>query len=114
MPEKYQGRTRVRRRIRSLGACGIVQPIRKSRISQPGSDGHDCPMLGVLHEWNLAQSLNHCVVVHQDRRLMLSYLWDRFLKGGRKMELLVRPIARQVLNTTINGAILLNDSRTPD
>src|SRR5690554_871793 len=49
-----------------------VRAIGEARVAEPGSDRHHAPMLDVLHEGQLAQSLHYGVVVHEDRRLMLA------------------------------------------
>ena len=42
-------------------------------------------MLDVAHERQLAQSLHHGVVVHDDRGFMLADFWNRFVDFGRQV-----------------------------
>jgi len=53
-----------------------LRAIGETRVAQAGSNGEDAPVLHVLHEWHLAQTLHHGIVVHEDYRLMSAHPGD--------------------------------------
>src|SRR5581483_7104488 len=71
-------------------------------------------MLNIAHERNLAEALDHRVVVDKDHGLVTVDLRDCLPECGREMETVAGPIAREVLHATIEGSVLVNQSRTTD
>src|SRR5260370_39278806 len=80
------------------GARGrlLVLAIGKSHIAQTGADRKHAPMVDVLHVRDLAQALDHRVVVHDHDRLMAFETRQPPDKLGREIEILTFPVARQV------------------
>ena len=52
-------------------------PVSKQRIAEAGADGEHGPFVDVPHEWHLARSLDHGVVVHHDRGVEIADGRDR-------------------------------------
>src|SRR5262245_10792175 len=66
--------------------------VGEAGIAEAGADRDHAPVLGVLHERPLAQSLHDRVVVHEDRGLVLADGGDRLAQLGRQMESLAFPV----------------------
>src|SRR5258707_6737316 len=98
------------------GARGrlLVLAIGKSHIAQTGADRKHAPMVDVLHVRDLAQALDHRVVVHDHDRLMAFETRQPPGKLGREIEILTFPVARQVLATVHDDPTLVDQARTAD
>src|SRR5262249_12540546 len=70
-----------------------LRAIGEARVAEAGSDGQDAPVLHVLHERHLAQTLHHAVVVHERDRLVSADLGNGLTQACRKVEAIALPIA---------------------
>src|SRR5262245_13933950 len=90
----------------------LLRAIVEARVAQAGSDCQDPPVLHVLHERHLAQTLHHGVVVHERDRLVSADLGNGPTQVGGKVEAIALPIAGQVLCATGDRAVLFDHART--
>src|SRR6266550_4992511 len=70
-----------------------LRAIGEGRVAEAGPDGQDPPVLDVLHERHLAQTLHHGVVVHEHHRLVSADLGNGPTQLGGKVEAVALPIA---------------------
>jgi hypothetical protein len=69
---------------RELGRGGAVGfAIAETRVTKPGSDRQNAPALYVLHIGDLAQPLDHRIVVQNNRRFMIADLRDHLVDANR-------------------------------
>ncbi len=61
--------------------------IREARVTETGTDGQHAPGFGILHKRNLAQALDHCIIMHRHRRWMLVVDGNGFCDPVRQVEL---------------------------
>src|SRR3954454_1563943 len=67
--------------------------IAKARIAEAGADRQHAPALDLRHERRLAQSLHHCIIVHDHMRIVIADRWDRLDDLARQVEFSALPIA---------------------
>src|SRR5260370_21691294 len=94
--------------------CLFVLAIGKSRVAQTGADREYAPVVDVLHLRDLAQALDHRVVVHDHDRLMTFEARQPPGELGRELEVLAFPVARQILAALHYDATLVPQARTAD
>src|SRR5215467_661064 len=89
-----------------------LRAIGEARVAEAGSDGQDAPVLHVLHERHLAQTLHHAVVMHERDRLVSADLGNGPTQACRKVEVIALPIAGKILCATGNRAVLFDHAWT--
>src|SRR5438552_16182678 len=88
--------------------------VGEAGVAQTRADGQHAPTLHVLHERDLGESLHDAIIVHDDDRVVVADLGDRFDETCRQIELAALPIARQVLRALFDRAVTLDDSWARD
>lgn len=86
-------------------------PIREHSVSEPGADDEHCPALDIRHERQLAQSLNHSVVVQHDRDRFLADRGDAVPQAIGERKAAALPVAGQILAALLDRAVAADNSR---
>jgi hypothetical protein len=91
---------------------GVIRPspVCKSGIAEASADCHHSPTLYVAHERCLTQSLYDRVVVHQHKHFVAVDLRNSLAQKPRQIEAFVLPVARQILPSFLDRAILPDQS----
>src|SRR6476620_1550486 len=92
----------------------FLAAIGEAGVAEAGPDREHAPALDVLHEGDFGKSLHHAVIMHQHRRVVLADLRNPFHQTCGQIELAALPIARQVLRTLFDRAVLVDDAGTGD
>ena len=82
--------------------------VGEARIAKAGADGQHAPMLDILHERHLAQTLHHGVIVHHHHGLVSADLRNRLDAAPRQVEPAAFPVAGQVLAALGDRAVVLD------
>ena len=95
-------------------AFALAVTVGEAGVAQSGADRQYAPTLHVLHEGDLGESLHDAVVVHNDDRVVLADLGDRFDETCRQIELAALPIAQQILRALLDPPVALDDAWARD
>src|SRR5438552_2948729 len=95
-------------------ALFLVLSIGEAGVAETGANSKHPPMVDVLHERQLAESLHHGIVVHNDYGIVILDLGNLFTQQAGQIEAFVLPVARQVLSSALDRAIRQDDSGTSD
>ncbi len=86
----------------------------KRALPEAGADGEHAPVVAARHVWQLAQSLDDGVVVHDDHSFLVANLGHVLADERRQLEVLGLPVAGQVLSAALDGAVLVNGAGAAD
>src|SRR5687768_8355203 len=93
---------------------GLLRAVREAGVAEAGADGEHPPVLHVRHVRQLAETLNHRIVMHDHDGIVVGNLGDRLAQLRREIEALHFPVSRQVLPASLDGAIRADHAGTAD
>ena len=92
--------------------CLFRFSISEKRVAKARSNCEHAPAGNILHIWRFTQSLHHCIVVHQYRRLVLTDLRNCIVHRRGQIEATAFPISRKILSACFDCTFWIYPSWT--